>query len=290
MSPAKGLTLLEWVIAFTLSLFVLTAFGVLMTEILQQAQQQQHLRLLQQYLWQCQRILTEAIEHAGFSAVYPSNPSRWQALTGSPALRLYQVGTDTLPPALHHWQHKLLAGSTVLESQSLGQAQFVQSSDPYRITVAPIDHLNPHTPWLLVSPTTWQLLSVRAVHEGPPMVVVFNQAIQATLQPPYLAGLYQHKLWFVAENGQVNRQGSKQYGLYGWTLTDGSSPQEIVSGIRQWQGAIVRTRLEHLTSHDRSLLLCDWTIGLQQEQQSTDQHLYLANQNAIIMSFAARTS
>jgi hypothetical protein len=276
-----GFSLVEVLIATALSMLLISSLLWLLQDVLSMSTVLQQQRLLQQHGWILDRTLSDIFEHAGDSTVYPATNSDWKALSQQPALRLYQVGIDPLPDVLQaHWHNKLLAGSTVIESQSISKPTAIAQASTNQITLHTDIQAKPHSLWLLVSPNAWQLVALHALyHRGMESILSFDQAITPTLQLPYLAGRYQHHLWFVALNRQIAPNHQAQYGLYQWDLTDGSSPQEIVSGIVQWHGQFVASQQATTMPLAPATRVFHWLIQWQAGHLSRLQHFYYLNQN-----------
>lgn len=279
-SNQDGFSLVEVLLASTLSILLLGSLLWLMHDVLSMSTLLQQQRLLQQHARILDHTLRDILAQSGDSAIYPATSSDWQALTQQAALRLYQVGTDPLPSVLTaHWGHKLLVASTVVDSQSIGTTSVAHKVSLYQVTLhAPIQAKS-HSPWLLVAPNAWQLVSLQHLHhQGMDSSLTFEQAIHPALQSPYLVGRYQHHLWFVALNRQTDSTQPPQYGLYEWDLTNGSNPQEIVSGVTQWRGQLVASQMP-TTPLTPIARVFHWQITLQAGSLTRQQHYYYLNQH-----------
>lgn len=278
----EGFSLVEVLIATALSMLLISSLLGLLQDVSSMSTLLQQQRLLQQRGWILDHTLRDILEHAGDSAVYPATTSDWQALSQQPALQLYQVGTDPLPRVLQaHWRNKLLVGSTVIESQSIDTAALVHNASENQITLHADIQAQPHSPWLLMSPNAWQLVSLHTLyHRGDESILGFDQAMKPALRAPYLASRYQHHLWFVAVNRHTEFTHQAQYGLYEWNLTDGSSPQEIVSGIVQWQGQLVASQPPATMPFAPSARVFHWLIQWQVGHLSRLQHFYYLNHHS----------
>lgn len=279
LSP-NGFSLVEVLLASTLSILLLSSLLWLMHDVLSMSTLLQQQRLLQQHAWILDHTLRNILAQAGDSAIYPATSSDWQALTRQTALRLYQVGTDPLPSILAaHWGHTLLDASTVIDSQSIGTTSIAHEASLYQVTLHAYIQAKTHSSWLLIAPNAWQLVSLQHLHhQGTDSTLTFEQAIHPTLQSPYLVGRYQHHLWFVALNRQIDSTQPPQYGLYEWDLTDDSSPQEVVSGVTQWRGQLVASQ-KPTTPLAPTARVFHWQMTLQAGSSTRQQHYYYLNQH-----------
>lgn len=274
MTDQKGFSLVEVLIACTLGLLLLCALGLLVQQILNNNRHQQQYLTLQQRLWQIEHHTLETLEHAGFSAIYPADDAEWQNLSDHTSLHLYQVGSETLPEVLSsHWATKLLPHSTVIETQALESAQWVQTQpDRDHIQITTNTSIKADVPWLLVSPDKWQQLKLCDVQRHLELTTLhFNADINTGLQLPYMAGPYQHELWFVARNGEHEPDGSPQYGLYRWDLTTNGTAHEVVSGVTQWRGNIVAQQAGLKPWVDKTRCLIHWQLTLQDGIQQSEE-------------------
>ncbi len=274
---AAGLSLIEILIACLLSVVLIRALSSLIITITQHTTAQQQHTLLLQHSWLIERILSHAIAHAGFSAAYPADFNAWQGLNYYPPLQLYQYSSEALPTLLPtHWLKKLLKPSTLLESTSMEQGQFVQQHNANSILIhsQPLAHVGDQ--WLLTHPSAWQLLRIDKIeHHAPYQWLHFSTQLKLELLSPLLASEYHHQLWFIALNGQISPRGIAQYGLYRWNIGKDTSPQEIVSGITAWHGQIIATKK---TANGISTLI-EWHFTLSEGNQSLAQVLYILNTN-----------
>ena len=268
-----GFSLIEILIVCALSVFLMTCLSILLHNFFQQSTQHQQALILQQRLWLVERVTLHAIETAGASAAFPADPDTWYTLTQQAAnLRLYQYDGQSSVPLPHSWLAKLLKSSTVLETEALNQAQFAQQMQKNSIDIGKQPLAKKNEQWLLSGSNTWQLLTIhRVTHFPDKQQLEFTTTLSPDFHLPFLAGPYQHRLWFVALNGKRAKNGRALYALYRWDLTEKNTPQEIVSGVTVWHGEII--------ARTQNTLLIEWHISLSEGNQSLSQVIYALNNN-----------
>lgn len=283
-SRLAGFTLIEMLLVCALSVFVMACLSTLLQITLIQAQRQREQWRLQQQLWHIEQLTLTALESAGFSAAYPADSRAWQILgANASALRLYQYPQEPVPTALPRaWIKKLLVPSTLLATASIDQPQFVQAFGVNTIQIAKEPLAQASTQWLITAPNAWQLLTIQRVSlHRQTQTLYFSTPLSPRLHPPFLAGPYQQQLWFVALNGQHSHALKPQYGLYRLVLNRDQPPDEMISGVSQWQGEIAASKSDGDPWWAKTLTLLAWQVTLTSESPQSTQLFYALNKNNV---------